>query len=164
MAALAIRPDGHYVDATFGRGGHAAAILAKLGPTGSLLALDRDPNAAEWAKAKFADDGRFQFVWSRFSKLADSVAERGLSGRLNGVLLDLGGSSPQLDDPARGFSFVQRVRSSRSSPSITLSRPGCAATRDASGCRAPALNALTSFGACRGSSERPSRATSFPSR
>jgi len=105
LAALAIRPDGHYVDATFGRGGHAAAILAKLGPTGSLLALDRDPNAAEWAKAKFADDGRFQFVWSRFSKLADSVAERGLSGRLNGVLLDLGVSSPQLDDPARGFSF-----------------------------------------------------------
>ncbi|MBK8183634.1 MAG: 16S rRNA (cytosine(1402)-N(4))-methyltransferase RsmH [Candidatus Competibacteraceae bacterium] len=100
LAALAIRPDGHYVDATFGRGGHAAAILAKLGPTGSLLALDRDPNAAEWAKAKFADDGRFQFVWSRFSKLADSVAERGLSGRLNGVLLDLGVSSPQLDDPA----------------------------------------------------------------
>lgn len=105
LAALAIHPDGCYVDATFGRGGHAAAILARLGPAGSLLALDRDPAAGEWARSEFRDDARFQFVQTRFSKLADMIAKRGFCGRVNGVLLDLGVSSPQLDDPARGFSF-----------------------------------------------------------
>ena len=105
LAALAIRPNGCYVDATFGRGGHSAAILERLGPTGSLLALDRDPAAGEWARSGFRDDARFQFVQARFSKLADMIAERGLCGRVNGMLLDLGVSSPQLDDPARGFSF-----------------------------------------------------------
>lgn len=105
LAALAVRPDGCYVDATFGRGGHAAAILEKLGPTGSLLALDRDPAAAEWARAEFCNEPRFQFVQSRFSELASIVTERRLCGRVDGVLLDLGVSSPQLDDPERGFSF-----------------------------------------------------------
>lgn len=105
LAALAVRPDGCYVDATFGRGGHAAAILERLGPTGSLLALDRDPAAAEWARAEFCNEPRFQFVQSRFSELASIVTERRLCGRVDGVLLDLGVSSPQLDDPERGFSF-----------------------------------------------------------
>lgn len=105
VAALDIRPDGRYVDATFGRGGHAAAILERLGPAGSLLALDRDPAAGEWARSRFRDDVRFQFVQTAFSRLADIIAERGLCGRVDGVLLDLGVSSPQLDDPARGFSF-----------------------------------------------------------
>ena len=105
LAALAIRPDGFYVDATFGRGGHAAAILERLGSAGSLLALDRDPAAGEWARSEFGQDARFRFVQTRFSQLADMIEERGLLGRVNGVLLDLGVSSPQLDDPARGFSF-----------------------------------------------------------
>lgn len=105
LAALAVRPDGCYVDATFGRGGHAAAILERLGPTGSLLALDRDPAAAEWARAEFCNEPRFQFVQSRFSELASIVTERRLCGQVDGVLLDLGVSSPQLDDPERGFSF-----------------------------------------------------------
>lgn len=107
LAALAIRPDGFYVDATFGRGGHAAAILERLGSAGSLLALDRDPAAGEWARSEFGQDARFRFVQTRFSQLADMIEERGLLGRVNGVLLDLGVSSPQLDDPARGFSFIR---------------------------------------------------------
>lgn len=105
LTALAIRPDGCYVDATFGRGGHAAAILEKLGPDGALLALDRDPAAGEWVGAGLRTDTRFHFVRTEFSQLADMVTARGLNGRVNGVLLDLGVSSPQLDDPARGFSF-----------------------------------------------------------
>lgn len=105
LAALAIRPDGFYVDATFGRGGHAAAILERLGSAGSLLALDRDPAAGEWARSEFGQDARFRFVQTRFSQLADMIEQRGPRGRVNGVLLDLGVSSPQLDDPARGFSF-----------------------------------------------------------
>lgn len=105
LAALDIRPDGRYVDATFGRGGHAAAMLEMLGPAGLLLALDRDPAAGEWARAGFRGDARFQFVQTAFSRLADTIAEHGMYGRVNGVLLDLGVSSPQLDDPARGFSF-----------------------------------------------------------
>lgn len=105
LAGLAVRPDGCYVDATFGRGGHAAAILESLGPAGSLLALDRDPAAGEWARAWLAADARFHFVQAAFSRLAEIIAGRGLSSRLNGILFDLGVSSPQLDDPARGFGF-----------------------------------------------------------
>lgn len=107
LEGLAIRPDGLYVDATFGRGGHAAAILERLGPTGSLLSLDCDPAAEAWAKRQFAGDPRFQFVRARFGRLREILAERGLMGKANGILLDLGVSSPQLDDPARGFSFLR---------------------------------------------------------
>jgi 16S rRNA (cytosine1402-N4)-methyltransferase len=82
LAALAIRPDGFYVDATFGRGGHAAAILERLGSAGSLLALDRDPAAGEWARSEFGQDARFRFVQTRFSQLADMIEERGLLGRV----------------------------------------------------------------------------------
>ncbi|MCP5159025.1 MAG: 16S rRNA (cytosine(1402)-N(4))-methyltransferase RsmH [Gammaproteobacteria bacterium] len=105
LAALAVQPNGYYVDGAFGRGGHAAAILEQLGSEGRLLALDRDPAAEECATARFGDDRRFTFVRQPFSRLAETVAERDWTGRVNGLLFDLGVSSPQLDDPARGFSF-----------------------------------------------------------
>lgn len=105
LAALNLRPAGCYLDATFGRGGHAAAILAALGPAGRLLALDRDPAAERCALIRFGTEARFAFVRGAFGRLAEIVAERGLEGRLDGVLLDLGVSSPQLDEPTRGFSF-----------------------------------------------------------
>ncbi len=105
VAALNIRPDGIYVDATFGRGGHARAILEQLGPDGQLLALDRDPQAVASARQQFADEVRLTMVHGPFSMLGSAVAGRGWHGRVNGILFDLGVSSPQLDDPARGFSF-----------------------------------------------------------
>ena len=102
VAALAVRPEGVYVDATFGRGGHARAILARLGPEGRLVALDRDPEAARAADA--VRDARFTFRHAWFSDLADVLDALGLA-RVDGVLLDLGVSSPQLDDATRGFSY-----------------------------------------------------------
>jgi len=106
LSALAIRADGVYVDATFGRGGHSRAILARLGPAGRLIALDRDPQAVEAARA--IRDPRFSITHAAFSELAQvldaQLAGQG-SGQVRGVLADLGVSSPQLDDPARGFSF-----------------------------------------------------------
>jgi 16S rRNA (cytosine1402-N4)-methyltransferase len=105
LAALEVRPDGRYVDATFGCGGHAAAILERLGPEGKLLALDRDPEAERCAAARFGDDRRFTFVRAAFSRLAGVIAVYGWSGRVSGLLLDLGMSSPQLDEAARGFGF-----------------------------------------------------------
>jgi 16S rRNA (cytosine1402-N4)-methyltransferase len=97
IEALAVRPDGIYVDGTFGRGGHSRLILERLGPSGRLIALDRDPQAAEAARAIV--DRRFSFFKAKFSEL-----EMVPSG-VQGMLFDLGVSSPQLDDPARGFSF-----------------------------------------------------------
>lgn len=105
--ALSVRPDGCYLDATFGRGGHARAVLARLGAEGRLLALDRDPDAATEARALAATDGRFRFVAAAFSTLAAVVRVQELHGRLDGILFDLGVSSPQLDDADRGFSFQQ---------------------------------------------------------
>lgn len=105
LAALAIRIEGSYLDATFGRGGHTAAILAALGPKGRVLALDRDPAAAHCAATRFGTDSRFTLVRTVFSRLSHVVETQGLAGCFDGVLLDLGVSSPQLDDPARGFSF-----------------------------------------------------------
>jgi 16S rRNA (cytosine1402-N4)-methyltransferase len=105
--ALNLRPDGVYVDGTFGRGGHAAAVLERLGPSGRLLALDRDPDAARWAAGRFSGDPRFTFVQAAFSRLAEIIARQGWAGRVDGILLDLGVSSPQLNDPERGFSFRQ---------------------------------------------------------
>jgi len=97
--ALAVDPEGTYVDGTFGRGGHSRAILACLAPRGRLIALDRDPDAERAARG--ISDPRFSFFRTRFSALAQV-----LKGELaNGMLFDLGASSPQLDDPARGFSF-----------------------------------------------------------
>jgi len=102
IAALAIRADGTYVDATFGRGGHARAILASLAPAGRLFAFDRDPAAA--ASSLLLRDPRFAFSSCWFSELPDALAARGVE-RVDGALLDLGISSPQIDDPERGFSF-----------------------------------------------------------
>ena len=99
---LNVRSDGCYVDCTFGRGGHARLILARLGKTGRLLALDRDPQAV--AAGGEIGDARFRILHGRFSRLAELAAGAGIV-RADGVLLDLGVSSPQLDDPARGFSF-----------------------------------------------------------
>jgi len=102
VAALAVRADGTYVDGTFGRGGHARAILAALGPRGRLVAIDRDPAAAD-AAARI-DDPRFLFRRAWFSALDDVLDELDVP-TVDGVLLDLGVSSPQLDDASRGFSY-----------------------------------------------------------
>src|SRR5258706_14713054 len=97
ITALALRAAGTYVDGTFGRGGHSRTILAQLGPQGRLIALDRDPDAA--AAAREIADPRFSFLRTSFSDLS------ALPPRVDGMLFDLGVSSPQLDDPQRGFSF-----------------------------------------------------------
>lgn len=102
---LNIRADGIYIDGTFGRGGHSRLILSQLGPEGQLLAIDRDPQAI--AAAQAIDDPRFSIIHGPFSSLATYVEERGLSGKIDGILLDLGVSSPQLDDAERGFSFMR---------------------------------------------------------
>jgi len=99
---LKVRGDGRYVDCTFGRGGHSRLILARLGKAGRLIALDRDPQAV--AAGGGIDDGRFRILHGRFGRLAEVAARAGVT-RADGILLDLGVSSPQLDDPARGFSF-----------------------------------------------------------
>ena len=99
---LKVRSHGCYVDCTFGRGGHSRLILARLGSAGRLIALDRDPQAV--AAGGEIDDGRFRILHGRFSRLAELAREAGVT-RADGILLDLGMSSPQLDDPARGFSF-----------------------------------------------------------
>ena len=102
VEALAIRPDGIYVDGTFGRGGHSRAILARLGPSGRLIAFDRDPVAV--AAGQAVQDPRFELVHAPFSDFAAALAERGVE-QVDGVLLDLGVSSPQLDEADRGMSF-----------------------------------------------------------
>ncbi|AVX39512.1 TPA: 16S rRNA (cytosine(1402)-N(4))-methyltransferase RsmH [Yersinia enterocolitica] len=102
---LNIRNNGIYIDGTFGRGGHSRLILSQLGPEGRLIAIDRDPQAIEAAKS--ITDPRFSIVHGPFSDLAHYVRELDLVGRINGILLDLGVSSPQLDDPERGFSFMR---------------------------------------------------------
>ena len=105
LAALAVRADGFYVDATFGRGGHAARLLALLGPAGRLLALDRDPAAIEHGRRRFAGDARCTLLPGAFGDLAALARPRVPARGVDGVLFDFGVSSPQLDDPARGFSF-----------------------------------------------------------
>lgn len=107
VAALVTNPDGFYIDGTFGRGGHSAAILAQLTEKGRLLAIDKDPEAQKAAAERFGDDGRFEFIRGSFKDLAAFVADKGLTGEIAGVLLDLGVSSPQLDEGERGFSFMQ---------------------------------------------------------
>src|SRR5215208_3247802 len=99
LDALAIRADGVYVDGTFGRGGHSSAILERLGPTGRLIAFDRDPEAQVAARAM--SDARFTFHRASFSALRAVLGAQ----KAHGMLFDLGVSSPQLDDAQRGFSF-----------------------------------------------------------
>ena len=103
---LNIHPDGIYVDGTFGRGGHSRLVLEKLGPKGRLIAIDRDPQAIKAAEP-FSGDPRFQIIHGGFGGIKNYITELGLAGKVNGVLLDLGVSSPQLDDAERGFSFLR---------------------------------------------------------
>ena len=103
--ALNIEPAGIYIDGTFGRGGHAASILSRLNDDGRLLVLDKDPEAIAEAQKRFSGDPRLIAVQTSFAEVYSVASENGLLGKVNGLLLDLGVSSPQLDDPARGFSF-----------------------------------------------------------
>ncbi len=102
MEALAIRPGGQYLDGTFGRGGHSRLILGELGPEGGLLALDQDPAAI--AAGQEVQDPRFTLIHARFSAINEALAAQGWS-KVDGILLDIGVSSPQLDEAERGFSF-----------------------------------------------------------
>jgi 16S rRNA (cytosine1402-N4)-methyltransferase len=104
--ALAINPDGIYFDGTFGRGGHSQQILNALSAKGRLIALDRDPQAIAAAE-RFADDPRFSIHHVTFSQLKEVAEQLQLVGKIDGILLDLGVSSPQLDDAERGFSFMR---------------------------------------------------------
>ncbi|TBU78528.1 16S rRNA (cytosine(1402)-N(4))-methyltransferase RsmH [Phytopseudomonas daroniae] len=106
VEGLSLRADGCYVDGTFGRGGHSRLILERIGPDGRLLGFDKDPLAIATGNTLAAEDGRFVVVQRSFAELADELAVRDLAGQVSGVLLDLGVSSPQLDDAERGFSFL----------------------------------------------------------
>lgn len=105
LSGLAIQPDGLYVDATFGRGGHSRAILSRLSSTGRLIVVDQDPEAIAIAHA--IGDERITVVHESFAALAQVIEEAGCLGQVNGLLMDVGVSSPQLDDAQRGFSFNQ---------------------------------------------------------
>lgn len=104
--ALNLRPDGFYVDGTFGRGGHSAVILSKLGPKGRLWVLDKDLAAIEHAHSMFRGDARVSIIHDSYSNLQSHLRQAGLLGAVDGILLDLGISSPQLDQAERGFSFM----------------------------------------------------------
>ena len=105
LQALNIKANGHYVDGTFGRGGHSGELLSRLGKEGGLLALDKDPSAIAEAKQRFGQDARFAIRQASFANLKQEVTTLGWLGQVDGILLDLGMSSPQLDDASRGFSF-----------------------------------------------------------
>jgi 16S rRNA (cytosine1402-N4)-methyltransferase len=105
LESLGLRPDGLYVDATFGRGGHSRAVLARLGPDGRLVGVDRDPAAVAAGEELAREDGRFRIVHGRIGALAPALAETGYVASAYGVIADLGVSSPQLEDPSRGFGF-----------------------------------------------------------
>lgn len=107
LEALNIRPSGIYIDATFGRGGHSRAILQQLNETGRLIAFDQDPEAIAYAKQAFVDEPRFSIEHCNFNQVANVVEQFNLTGKIDGVLMDLGVSSPQLDDAERGFSFLR---------------------------------------------------------
>ena len=121
LAALNIRAGGVYMDATFGRGGHAGAILEKLVAEGRLLCLDRDPVAVAEARKRFAGDSRVAIFLAPFSALAACADQVSPGLKFDGILFDLGVSSPQLDDAERGFSFMRDgpldMRMSREGPS-----------------------------------------------
>ena len=105
VEGLAIDPNGIYIDGTFGRGGHSRLILSQLGEKGRLIAIDRDPRAI--AEAETIKDPRFQIVHGAFSAIPEICQQLELVGKINGILLDLGVSSPQLDEAERGFSFMR---------------------------------------------------------
>ncbi len=107
IKALAIKPNGIYVDGTFGRGGHSRAILQHLNQGGRLIAIDKDLEAIAYAQANLSEDSRFTMIQGSFANVGEVAERLGVYGQINGILLDLGVSSPQLDNPARGFSFMQ---------------------------------------------------------
>lgn len=107
LEGLDIKTDGCYVDGTFGRGGHSSAILEALNAEGRLIAFDRDPEAITAASTRLSQDPRVELVNEDYAELAKCIEERGLTGRVDGLLLDLGVSSPQLDEARRGFSFLR---------------------------------------------------------
>ena len=107
LIGLNIKAQGHYVDGTFGRGGHARAIIGQLSGSGRLLVMDRDPQAITAAEQEFGTDERFLIRQGSFVEMSEQVQQLGWVGEVHGILLDLGVSSPQLDDPRRGFSFQQ---------------------------------------------------------
>lgn len=108
LQQLAVKKEGIYLDCTFGRGGHSRGILDQLGPSGRLLAFDRDADAINSGYAQeMLKDERFKLIHNCFSELENIVASEGLTGCIDGILIDLGVSSPQLDNPERGFSFLR---------------------------------------------------------
>jgi len=107
LEGLCIKADGVYVDATFGRGGHSRAILTQLGPKGRLIAIDKDPDAIDFAKQNFCNDKRFSIHHGSFANLLNILQAQQLDGKIDGIFLDLGVSSPQLDQADRGFSFMR---------------------------------------------------------
>lgn len=107
VAALSPKADGIYLDGTFGRGGHSRLLLTQLGAAARVIGFDKDPEAIKNAEASLGGDSRFSIVRRSFADMAPVCAELGVNGQVDGVLLDLGVSSPQLDDPERGFSFMR---------------------------------------------------------
>ena len=107
VEALVINPDGIYIDCTFGRGGHSRAVLSMLSDKGRLLAFDKDPQAILIGKSLEQEDSRFEIIHESFSLLEQKVSEKSLVGEIDGIMMDLGVSSPQLDQAERGFSFMQ---------------------------------------------------------
>ncbi len=105
VSSLMIQGDGYYLDGTFGRGGHSRAIMAQLTQQGRLFTLDKDPQAVQAGQEEWSDDPRFSIVQGTFAEMDRMVQEWQIERNLDGILLDLGVSSPQLDDPERGFSF-----------------------------------------------------------
>ena len=131
VEGLAVRGDGRYIDGTFGRGGHSRLILQKLGPDGRLLGFDKDPLAIATGEALAAEDGRFVVVQRSFAELGEEAVVRGICGQVSGILLDLGVSSPQLDDPERGFSFLNDgPLDMRMNPDVGVSAADWIATAD----------------------------------
>jgi len=107
LEGLRIKGDGLYVDGTFGRGGHSGEILKALGSDGRLIAIDRDPDAVAAVVPTLNDDPRFELIRGEFAELGNIIRRKGLEGQVDGLLLDLGVSSPQLDEADRGFSFMR---------------------------------------------------------
>ncbi len=107
MDALLVSGNGFWIDATFGRGGHAAAMLSRLGPGAVLYAFDKDPEAARCARERFGSESRLVFHPRSFARLESTLSSTDIGPGVRGILLDLGVSSPQLDDPSRGFSFLR---------------------------------------------------------
>ena len=107
LEGLDIKKDGCYVDGTFGRGGHSGEILKQLNAKGRLIGIDRDPDAIASAPSSLTDDPRFELVRGELAQLQSIIAEKNLSGEVDGLLYDLGVSSPQLDEAHRGFSFLR---------------------------------------------------------